>query len=113
MQDPDTPGSGESVREAQGRGFSRTRRAPLKSLGSRRHACDRCRRQKLKVETAHIFLRQLVNERFSFSVMSKSHALYASGLAFSVRQHQLRCGKLFIIDQHELGIVKEILIPDL
>ncbi|KAJ5980043.1 hypothetical protein N7481_007341 [Penicillium waksmanii] len=34
--------------------------------------------------------------------MLKSHAPYASGLAFSVRRHQLRCGTLFVIDQHDL-----------
>ncbi|KAJ5099089.1 hypothetical protein N7532_006090 [Penicillium argentinense] len=51
MQDQAGPECGGSFREVQDPEFSRTRPAQLKSLGSRRrHACDRCRRQKLKCD---------------------------------------------------------------
>ncbi|OJJ39600.1 hypothetical protein ASPWEDRAFT_37416 [Aspergillus wentii DTO 134E9] len=50
MQESNTPGSRASLPEVQGQGISRTRHAQLKSRGSRRHACDRCRRQKLKCD---------------------------------------------------------------
>ncbi|OJZ79627.1 hypothetical protein ASPFODRAFT_557368 [Aspergillus luchuensis CBS 106.47] len=73
---------------------ARSRFPPGKpSASSRRHACDRCRRQKLKVrrQDRPVFPTPALTGMRSISAMLRSHVLYACALALSARQPRHLC----------------------